>query len=99
MKTGWQLRRNLLMAFAAILLLLAGSIEATAQQRAAKARQPATKLTPQIAKQIIATAQAEGLDPFLVLEVMRRESAFNPRARSDKGAGGLMQMIPSTAQR
>ena len=99
MITGRQLRHNFLTALAGILLLLAASIEATAQQHAAKARRPATNFTPQMAQQIIATAQAEGLDPFLVLEVMRRESAFNPRARSGKGAGGLMQMIPSTAQR
>ena len=40
-----------------------------------------------------------GLDPALVLEVVRMESNFNPRARSHKGALGLMQLIPSTARR
>ena len=40
-----------------------------------------------------------GLDPALVLEVVRVESNFNPRARSHKGALGLMQLIPSTARR
>lgn len=39
------------------------------------------------------------LDPALVLEVVRVESNFNPRARSHKGALGLMQLIPETAQR
>lgn len=39
------------------------------------------------------------LDPALVLEVVRAESNFNPRARSRKGALGLMQLIPATAQR
>lgn len=39
------------------------------------------------------------LDPALVLEVVRVESNFNPRARSHKGALGLMQLIPATAQR
>lgn len=39
------------------------------------------------------------LDPALVLEVVRAESNFNPRARSHKGALGLMQLIPSTARR
>jgi soluble lytic murein transglycosylase-like protein len=39
------------------------------------------------------------LDPALVLEVVRVESNFNPRARSSKGALGLMQLIPATAQR
>lgn len=39
------------------------------------------------------------LDPALVFEVVRAESNFNPRARSHKGALGLMQLIPSTARR
>lgn len=39
------------------------------------------------------------LDPGLVLEVVRAESNFDPRARSHKGALGLMQLIPSTARR
>lgn len=39
------------------------------------------------------------LDPKLVLEVIRAESNFDPRARSAKGALGLMQLIPATAQR
>jgi len=39
------------------------------------------------------------LDPALVMEVVRAESNFNPRARSHKGALGLMQLIPATARR
>ena len=39
------------------------------------------------------------LDPALVTEVVRAESNFNPRARSHKGALGLMQLIPATARR
>ncbi len=39
------------------------------------------------------------LDPALVFEVVRAESNFNPRARSHKGALGLMQLIPATARR
>lgn len=40
-----------------------------------------------------------GLDPALVIEVIRAESNFDPRARSHKGALGLMQLIPETARR
>lgn len=89
--------RELLLAF--LLVIAANAPGYGAARPAPKARKPVSKLSPQIAKQIIATANREGLDPFLVLEVMRRESAFNPWARSNKGAGGLMQLIPSSARR
>jgi hypothetical protein len=40
-----------------------------------------------------------GLQPRLVLEVIRAESNFNAKARSPKNACGLMQLIPATAKR
>lgn len=42
-------------------------------------------------------AKSEGVQPELVQAVMKRESAFYPCALSDKGAIGLMQLLPEVA--
>jgi soluble lytic murein transglycosylase-like protein len=43
-------------------------------------------------------AREHGIRPDLVRAVIQVESAFNPRARSNKGAMGLMQLMPATAR-
>jgi len=45
------------------------------------------------------TSQRNNVDPALVRAVIETESNWNPKAYSHKGAGGLMQLIPTTAQR
>jgi soluble lytic murein transglycosylase-like protein len=44
-------------------------------------------------------SRAHGVRAELVKAVMQVESAFNPYARSPKGALGLMQLMPATARR
>lgn len=44
-------------------------------------------------------ARKHGLDPYLLVALVRQESAFDPKAVSVAAARGLMQLIPSTATR
>ena len=56
-------------------------------------------LLPAPESHIDSTARRHGLDPLLVRALIRAESNFDPRAVSPKGAVGLMQLMPQTAQR
>jgi Transglycosylase SLT domain len=52
-----------------------------------------------VEKLVREAAERHHVDPALVRAVIETESNWNPRAVSRKGAGGLMQLIPTTAQR
>ncbi len=57
--------------------------------------------TPEVpfGEEIHHAAREAGLNPALVAAVVRAESAFRADAVSHKGARGLMQLMPATAQR
>jgi Transglycosylase SLT domain len=65
----------------------------------AGATEMGTTGNPKYDQMIALSAARNGVDPNLVVAVMRQESGFNSRARSYKGASGLMQLMPATAQR
>jgi len=48
---------------------------------------------------IFAVAERHAINPQLIAAMVRAESAFDPRAVSRKGAAGLLQLMPATAQR
>jgi hypothetical protein len=47
---------------------------------------------------ISAMSEAHGVNPLLVRALIQVESNYKPRARSSKGAMGLMQLMPQTAR-
>jgi soluble lytic murein transglycosylase-like protein len=53
----------------------------------------------QFRQQIADAANEAGIEPLLVEAVIATESAFDPLALSHKGAQGLMQLMPETAER
>ena len=47
---------------------------------------------------VVQSAGAHGVDPTLLVSLMRQESRFDPKARSAVGAVGLLQVMPYTAE-
>lgn len=58
---------------------------------------PTLEGTP-YAEIIAAASEAHGVDPILVKALIQVESGYRPKARSRKGAMGLMQLMPATAR-
>ncbi len=61
-----------------------------------KKHSPKHQAPGQLAHAIVNESIRQGVDPLFVAAVIKSESAFNPRARSHKGAQGLMQIMPAT---
>lgn len=55
--------------------------------------------SPEMLAMVDEIASANGVDTYLARAIIQAESAFNYKARSHVGALGLMQLMPSTAER
>jgi soluble lytic murein transglycosylase-like protein len=75
---------------------IAGTDPAPAESEPASA---AASTKPEVIQESIANASfSTGIDRDLIESIIHNESSFNPHAISSKGARGLMQLMPSTAQ-
>ncbi len=55
--------------------------------------------SPVIDSYIVDSSHRYGIDPLLIYSQMHQESSFKLHATSNKGASGLMQLMPATARR
>lgn len=86
---------------------LSASGDTSAQQRAAERARAAQSAIAAAAAdypapyrlQILNEAKKRGLDPRLVLAVMKQESGFKPNAKSPSAARGLLQLTFDAAQK
>ncbi len=79
-----------------------GTKEIFNENKAQRARRTSGSLQPvpssQVRRLIDLHARRQGLAPRLVQAVVQVESGYNVKARSHKGAMGLMQLMPETAR-
>jgi len=74
------------------------AVQQAAEQKAALVdAQSLLQATP-YGELISSISEAHGVDPLLVRALIQVESNYNPRAKSSKGAMGLMQLMPQTAR-
>ena len=66
---------------------------------AGRSHPPVTMDRDGVEKLVREAADRHRVDPALIRAVIQTESNWNPIALSNKGAGGLMQLIPTTARR
>ncbi len=62
------------------------------------AKRLSSKERIKLASIITEQAHIHNLDPLLIIALIQVESTFNTNAQSHKGAKGLMQLLPDTAQ-
>ncbi|MBR2822984.1 MAG: dephospho-CoA kinase [Clostridia bacterium] len=107
-KVQWRLPLWLVIALSVCGALLLGGVTGQALMRAYLTRQSEAHLSaadailreyPLEYRDIIeSVAQEYNLRPAFVAAIIRNESSFQPRAESNVGARGLMQLMPDTAE-
>ena len=78
------------------------AVEGAEQPAAVRAAGPSfrpTKVNARYADMIAQVAREQRVEPALLHAVVTVESAYNARAKSPKGATGLMQIMPGTGKR
>jgi len=75
------------------------ALDVSSTSEVVKARKPNTPSGQVIDLLIDRISEQHGVDPELVRAVARVESNYNPRAVSNRGALGVMQLLPETAKR
>ncbi len=79
---------------------LKGAVRGTdSGTKASVALESKENLMGRIMKAVDEASREYGVSKRLILAVIKAESDFNPDAVSDKGAVGLMQLMPSTAMK
>jgi soluble lytic murein transglycosylase-like protein len=64
----------------------------------ARVKTPAQKPSKEISDMVDQSSRAHNVDPLLVHSIIKTESNYNSYAISNKGAEGLMQLMPPTAR-
>ena len=75
------------------------AVKAEPAKAAVAAQVPQFAVPAHVDAIIARAAEAHDVDPNLVRAVIKVESAYRSTARSNKGAMGLMQLMPGTARR
>src|SRR6201996_2785687 len=72
--------------------------EMDTSMRAARAAAQRGFILPQRAYPMHTAPDGGAAEPALILAITRQESSFDPNVRSNMGAAGMMQLMPSTAK-
>jgi hypothetical protein len=84
---------------ASLFVRLAPDADASEDEVEVEADEPRIPTTAEILAHIDEVAARHKVPPKLVAAIVAAESSFNPRAVSNRGAQGLMQLMPATAAR